>query len=770
MLKVLNITKPNSIEDLYDIQFKFNKGDYKSMACQTLMAFDIETSNGWAQPNGEVIGFSHEKYNTDEEYKKMIDEGTPVSLLYVWQIAIESQDGPKVFMGRTWDDYLVFINRLTTEIRRQAVCGFESIDRDAENFYALSTKNAVSCKIYVHNLGFEFQHLRNVWEEELTAYTRSSKQGRVFARSMRKPMKCSFNYNHVLVEHRDSLSLTQKSLDAWCKDEKLPVQKLKEPDDYYLEVRTPETELTDEEIQYSINDVVSMLYGLEKYREKYVNLADIPLTQTGAVRAKCRERVCMQNPEWAEQCAEITRSYTFKQFLDLCNLFQGGWTHGNRMYIEKTLHDVRCFDFASSYPAVMCTRTFPNGKFEECDVNEFDELVAQDINNPKYRWYAKIKIGTMVSKLDNTYWSVSKVCVEDKKPCIENQVVDNGRIYFAQNVTILCTDLDWDTFQKAYSTEDITVLELYKSEAGYLCKEIIQTILEYFAYKTSLKGDSEKESLYGESKQFINSIYGCAVTKIVSDVVTFTKKGWTSQDCNDEMFYETVQAAKAETTFLAYQHGIWITSWARHNLWDFILQFDEKIAYCDTDSIKGLFTDDDIDWINGYNNGIATLEDNIADKLGFDRTMYTPKTLKGKVKRLGIMEREEDCSEFRTLGAKRYVDLVEGEIQCTIAGLPKKAGCDKIKHVDEFNNNMVWDTKESKKNIAKYNDNQPACTWTDRDGHRHYSDDKFGICIQPTTFDLSMSSEFELFLKTLRAGKIDRNNDYFTKNPKCLYE
>ena len=767
MLKVCNVTKFNDWEEIKDIVFMFNDGDYQSHRCQNLMAFDIETSNGFRQPDGTVLGFNHELYNSDEEYRKKIDNGEAMSVMYIWQIAIENQGVPMVFCGRTWDEWLDFMDQLTTEIRRQAIYGFECTNRFMENLYAYNTKDNVYAECYIHNEGFEFQHLRNVWEDEFTGKTRA-KHANVFARTSRKPMKFKINTNKVHFEFRDSLVLTQKSLHAWCEDEKLPVQKLDEPKDYYLPIRTPKTQLTDEELLYSINDVVSMLYGLEKYRSKYEALENIPLTQTGQVRIKCREKVCRVNREWAAKCAEITQSYTPDDFRDLCQLFQGGWTHANKMFVNKVLKNVRCFDFASSYPAVMTTRTYPIGKFEDCDISEFEELEAQDIHNAKYHWYAEIEVNDFVSSGDNSYWSLSKVSIEDNKPQIEGQVVDNGRLYYAKRAVIMVSDLDWDTFKQAYKIfGDIKVLKLRKSEAGYLPKELVLTILEYFKYKTSLKGDADNESLYTESKQFINSIYGCAVTKIITDLIQFDD-GWKTIKCNDDIFYETISAAKEENTFLAYQQGIWVTSWARHNLWEFILKLDKHIAYCDTDSIKGLLTDEDLMFVEEYNKNIEKIENDVANKLGFDPTLYTAVTKKGKTKRLGIMEREDDCQEFKTLGAKRYVDLIDGQIHCTIAGLPKRAGEAKIKSVAEFNNHMKWNTRESEKLCAIYNDNQKNGLWTDRDGLQYVSYDKYGTCLKPVEFDLSMSGEFVKFLQVLATGKIDKTDSFFNDMPSYL--
>lgn len=777
MLKVVSVTKPDDWDKVYDIKFQFTEGEHDSKICQSIMCFDIETSNGWRQPDGTVIGFDHIKYNEiiddsenpkfDPDYKNAIDNGEPVSVMYVWQIAIEGER-PYVFMGRTWDEYIIFIEKLTTEIRRQAVYGFDCNSRIFENAYAQKSNNNVSCKIYIQNLGFEFQHLRNV-HDFYYKRGRKSKQSNVFARTKRKPMKCHITTNKVKVEFRDTLVLTQKSLKAWCKDEKLPVAKLDEPKDYYLEMRTPETPLTDEEILYSINDVVSMLYGMVKYRDKYETLNNIPLTQTGAVRKTCRARIAKQNAEWAKKCHEITVSYTPDSFKRLAKLFQGGWTHGNKIYIGETVKNVVCFDFASSYPAVMTTRTYPLGPFVECDKSEFEELEKQDLNNPKYHWYAKIRLKNVVSKLNNSYWSLSKVAMEEQTP-IKGQIVDNGRIYAAKEMCIYLTDLDWDTFKQCYKySPDFEILELYKSESGYFPTEMIETILEYFSYKTSLKGLEDSESLYVESKQFVNSIYGVFVTKIISNIISFGENGWNSEEPDDESFAEMLQQTDEENSFTMYQAGVWVTAWARHNLFDFIIELDDKVVYCDTDSIKGTFTEKDIKFVDRYNKKIEELENKVAKIVGIDPAKYTATTSKGKIKRLGIMEREEDCQEFKTLGAKRYVDLIDGKIHCTIAGLPKRAGEAKIKSVDEFNSGIVWNTIESEKLIAHYNDNQPECIWTDRDGRKWRSNDKYGICLQPTTFDLTIGKEFAEFLAVLRTGAMDRSNEaIYNQTPSYL--
>ena len=755
----------NKWSDIYKIKFNFTTGAYKSKILQTICCFDIETSNGWRQPDGKVIGFDHQLYKSDEEYRNKIDNlGSPVSCLYVWQMAIEDKKDIKVFMGRTWDEFDEFLNMLTTEVRRQAFYGKKCIDRMTENAYAMKMQKSVTMFLEVHNLGFEFQHLRNLYEVDF-----SDANASVFARQSRKPMKAVMHMNKVKLEWRDTYVLTCKSLKNWCKDEKLPVQKLEEPKDYYLVMRTPQTELTDEEINYSINDVVSMVYGIQKYRDKYESLKSIPLTQTGEVRRRCVETIAIPNPDWAKHCHDVTVNYSPAEFKRLVHLFQGGWTHANKMYVGETVKDVKCFDFASSYPFCMVSMTYPIGQFEECDVNEFKTLESQDLYNPDYHWYMKIELHDVVSRLDNSYWSLSKVAFDEDDP-ISMQIVDNGRIFSCDHLIAYMTDLDWATFKKAYKFKNAKVKSLYKSKSDYLPKEMIETILDYFQYKTSLKGVPDSETLYNTSKQFINSIYGVAVTRVITDIVSFDRNGWTSTDPDDQTFEEMLHQTSEERAFTLYQAGIWVTSWARYNLWTFITELDEHICYCDTDSIKGCFDDNDLKFVEDYNKHVEELENRVAKHLGIDPAKYTAQTSKGKTKRIGHMERESDCQEFRTLGAKRYVDLVDGEIECTIAGLPKSAAKAKIKSVDDFNDGLFWETDESEKLIARYEDNQKPCDWTDRDGNVYHSTAKYGICLQPTTFDLSISEEFSHFLTMLRTGIIDRSDPFYDQTPAWFFE
>lgn len=736
-------------DDLKKISYLFSnykKGKSKYRECQNIITFDIETSNGWT--NGfNTIGFDHRLAAIkDDNGKTEYDKRTAVSVMYVWQCAIESPGEINVFMGRTWEEFKLFFDKLVRNILLASAGLRPDIYNDNLITFAKKKIPNLEMHIYIHNLGFEFQHLRNVFEDEFKKYSQS-----VFARSMRKPMKSKIRYCGCNVIFNDTLCLTHTSLENWTKS--LAVKKLKEvvDDDYYNVIRTPETKLTNDEINYSVNDVVSMVYGMMEYRKKYTHLHEIPMTQTGEVRRVCFKEIARANMEWAAKCVEITNKTSFDFYLELRKAFLGGWTHANCKFANKKLENLRCFDFTSSYPAVMCSRTFPTDEFIKCDVTELDALNKQPLDNMQYHYLVDVSFYGVKSKTWNTFWSSSKT--EE----LDGEEKDNGKIVCCKMMRTTMTDLDYRRFVEVYSTDKIEIHNLWKAKAGYLPKEFVEVILKYFGNKTTLKGIDGREEDYTIAKQFVNGIYGDCVKKIIDDVIAFTD-GWTKTAATVSDYKKIVENAKAEKTYTTYQIGVWVTAWARHNLWDAIIKFDDKVVYCDTDSVKGMFDDDDMKWFEEYNKQIDKYSQKVAAYHNMDPKLWKPLKPNGKPSELGYFDRDPDCVEFKTLGAKRYCyKTADGKLHTTIAGLSKAVGEELFKSVDDFKYDVYIPTSKSKKLITKYNDNQSIVEWVDRDGNKYCSIDRYGICLEPTTFEMS-AEDYKVFLEMLNDGQL---NDYF---------
>lgn len=756
---------------------KEDKGRFTNKHCDNIITFDIEASNGYRQPDNTVIGFDHKLYDIHPEFygvakpekQKRYGEIEQVGMMYVWQCAIEADDDIHVFIGRRWSVFNKFLDELSEDILLFSNRRNTAVEGKARELClkALNKVQRPEVHIYIHNLPYEFQFLRNLYNNDFANFRTRPK---VFARKSRQPMKAVVSGHKCKITFHDSYVLTQKSLKSWCKDSKLEVCKLEEPKGFYDPVRTPDTPLTDEEINYCVNDVVSMVYGLKQYRNKYGYLYNIVMTQTGEIRRKLKTEVSNKNKEWAEKCAKFYKELDIDTYRDLQAAFLGGWTHANAIYTGRRMEDIKCFDFRSSYPAVMCSCKFPVSSWTNTTYEFTKEMAKIPYSDRQYAYYIRAKFHNVKSRMYNSFWSESK-CVDGSqvyakeerngKMCIKKGAIDNGKIHEIEEMEAIMTDRDFERFLKCYDCE-VEPVYVKKSELGYLPKEMIMLILNYYGYKTSLKGIDDAASLYAESKQFINSIYGVMVYKEFSDEIKFNGTWDMDEICVelDEFEFEKQRLKMATKTdlFGMYSIGVWVTAHARNRLWDAIEHFDFCTVYCDTDSIKGKFSDEDLKWFDKYNALIEEECEKCAKHYNIPIEKYHPKTKKGVCKELGYFDREDDCSLFKTLGAKRYVDVINRDgkdvLQATIAGLPKANGVEKLlkmahgnarKAIDKFTDHTVWNAHESGKLTAYYNDNQQPMTWIDRDGNKYDSIDRYGICLMPTSFDLSITEEYQLF-------------------------
>lgn len=751
----------SAIQNICYDKYSEGKGKTKREHINNIFTFDIETSGGFLQKDGTVIPFEHDfweqHYTSGGVVSKIIEYSKPISMMYIWQCAIENGNDIEVFIGRTWDEFRTFLTQLDDTIADLAIFGDQNIsncDYEYKSFM-LSTRGfkRLMLHFYVHNLGYEMQFLRNIFPEIKN----------VFARSMRKPMKFEVKLQSCDITFHDTLCLTQKTLKKWGEDSKLSIQKAAGDLDYLIQ-RNSLTPLTDEEIGYCVNDVAMMIEGVQQYRDKYNGkLTNIPTTQTGEVRLVCQMEIATKNPEWAEKCYYIDHSYSWDFFNRLLQAFAGGWTHANERYSGQLQGSVSnpivCWDFASSYPSVMTTCKFPVSEFRAIDAQRVEYLEKLSLDDSDYRFMIVVELYDVESKLWNSYFSYSK-CIDIDE---DSTILDNGKIVATDYMKVCITDTDWDIIRKAYDIGSYNILEAYEADAEYLPIEFINVILNYYEDKTALKG-AGNESKYNAAKQFINSLYGCCVTKIITDEVDFgVGYGWDKHTVTVEDFEKLMEIPTKEQTlfnqiskkFTTYQIGVWIPAFARHRLWDAILQFDSKVVYCDTDSIKGHFNDEDVKWFEDYNHYIGSLQEKVANYYNFSVDRFSPCTPKGKKKQLGIFDREDDCVEFKALRAKVYAykyfdnETQRYEIKTTIAGLPKKSGVKVIKNVDDLSDDLYWTPRFSDKLCCHYLDNQPEADWTDEHGNTVHCTDKYGIMLEPIGFDLSIASEYAYLLKVL---------------------
>lgn len=736
---------------------KWKKKLVKGVEVEDIITFDIETTNGYIV-NGNIIPYDFNVFKNNVNYDK-----NKVSTLWLWMVAYEETrtDTIRVYMGRSREELLEFIDMLSRWLYSGGVDrGLNSLNYIEPN----KTLPVVTAHVYVHNLGFEFESLRSV------LYFSN-----VFARKRLSPMKASLRktaHSDVLATNftfHDTLCLTQKSLESWGKDENLAVQKLQEPADFYDPIRHPKTELTPDEWNYGENDVVTMVYGMQKYRTRFGTLENIPMTQTGIVRKDLNSKMYKRAPEWTMQQAEVNKNMTYDMFKMMTRVYAGGWTHANARYVGQRLNGMRAFDLSSSYPSQMCLRTFPVSSFEPADKSEWSDILAQDINatDLKYHYIVSGTAYGVRTKLDNTFVSSSKV--RD----LEGEVIDNGRIASASSFSFEFCDLDYDLFTKAYDIDDLVINEIYISESGFLPAPLVNLILDYYSKKTTFKGVAGKESQYVESKEFINSIYGVSVTKLVDDIVEYDEllKEWILKDATVEDFAERVDRMSEKNTAMSYQIGVWVAAWGRYSIWDIILKMDTNVVYCDTDSVKGFFFTAEMALIDDFNARIEERQEYVSKMYNIPVDKFRPTAPNGKQESLGVFDEEDALYEFKTLGAKRYLSQYydknggPGKMSATVAGLPKKAG-KLFKDFDDFYDGRMFEENESCKKTAFYYeyDEDVDCLWVDRDGVEYSTKERNGVVVKSVPFQMNMAPEFIDYLDALQNG----SNAVFNRLPKIL--
>ena len=692
---------------------KLNKEDYKKVSY-----FDTHSK--------QVIKYYNIEAAFDIEATSQIYNGEKCAYMYIWMFGI----GETVYYGRTWEQFGEFMQMLINQLE-------------------LNLYNRLI--VYVHNLGYEFQFMRKFFEWE-----------NVFSTEERKPIKAVVKQG---IEFRDSYILSGYSLANVAKNlTKHKIKKLVGDLDYSL-IRNSKTVLTKEEMEYCKNDVLIVLYYINEQIELYDNnITKIPLTNTGRVRRFVKNKCYYNNKNhnktskgkynrYRELMKELT--LTLDEYIMLKRCFMGGFTHASLKYVGETLEDVTSIDFTSSYPSVMLSEKFPMSKPIKVDLRKenFEDLV----NNDDVGLMFDIKIKGLHSKLTyESYLSESK-CFSQK-----NAIVNNGRIYQADEIITTITDIDYKILKHCYSWDSVEIANCYKFYMQYLPKPIIESVLELYQKKTILKGVKGYEVEYLVSKGMLNSVYGMMVTDIVREIIEYNE-GWNIIKPDDEEIEKQItKYNNSPNRFLYYPWGVWVTAYARRNLWNGILNIGEDYVYSDTDSIKLLNYEKHIPYIEWYNKNLIEKLKKMCDFRKIDFKLMKPKTKEGIEQMMGVWDYDAHYTHFKTLGAKRYlVRYDNGELALTVAGLSKKNGIEYMKRVcnndykkvfEMFNDELYIPADETGKNTHTYIDEEMKIQSIDYQGN--VEDIYIPSCIhlEKCEFTLSISKQYAKFLKDFKEG------------------
>lgn len=593
--------------DEYNYNFNIY-GDGKEYS-KNFITFDIETSK-YDKGNDEIETF-----------------------MYIWQACIDEH----VIFGSTWEEFKNFLykcyNRLNT------------------------SKKVV---IYIHNLSYEFQFMKNFFEWE-----------DVFATDEHVILKACTNK----FEFRCSYKLSNMSLEKFIENTPNHYY-IKGSDFSYNKLRLPGKSLEKHEYGYCYNDVRGLYHSiLHKLEDD--TLESIPLTSTGYVRRDCRN--ALRGREYRKQFKKS--EIDLEMYKKLLRAFRGGNTASSRYFANMIIDNVKSYDISSSYPYVMMSYEYPNGPFMYTSIDSRDTL---DKYNRKYCTIAEYSFINL--RLKNKYAPIPYVSISKCNKADSDALVYNGRVLEGRFFEMTLTNVDFEIIDRMYDYDEMYVTDFYFARKKLLPKPLREQILKYFTDKTTLKGIDEMYYFYMKQKNKLNAIYGMSVSHIVHENYMFDTKDFTitRETMSEERKNEELKKYfKSRNSFLCFQWGVWVTAYARARLQELIDIIGIDVVYCDTDSVK---------YIGDYETEIEKINRNVIERENDVDVLFHVQH-EGEKVYMGVWEKEKPYNRFITLGAKKYAYEQNGKLGVTVSGLNKKNAPLELKEkggLEAFKNGTIF--------------------------------------------------------------------------------
>ena len=652
----------------------------------------------------------------DIESSSFYENGEKRAVMYAWVLGING----KCIIGRTYNEL------------------WDSLDRISE-FYELNEKRRMI--FYIHNLSFEFQWFRK-WRNWI----------KVFATDERQPL---YALDDKGIELRCSYQLSGYSLENVGKNlTRYKVNKMVGDLDY-KKIRHSETPLTDKEYGYILNDgLVVMAYIQEEIENNNNNITLLPLTKTGKVRTYIR-RMCLysgkhHNDAWKfKKYNNMMRALpitSLQEYEQLKRAFQGGFTHANSYYVNRIENNVHSYDFTSSYPYVMVSEKYPMGKGELLSIKSKEEF---EFNLKHYCCMFDATFVNIDSKIIYEHpISISK-CYRKS-----GYASDNGRLVCADEISITLTEQDFEIIKRFYSWKHFKIKNFRRYKKQYLPRDFIRGVLSLYQKKTELKGIDDKIVEYMNSKEMLNSCYGMCVTDICREEIEYKNDVWgiePTDACEDIEKYN-----KRKNRFLCYQWGVWVTAYARKNLFTAIYTLQSDYRYSDTDSVKFVNLESHKQYFEKYNEMVIHKLQKAMEHHGLSMDLVQPKTINGIIKTLGEWDYDGFYLKFKTLGAKRYMVLTDKGYSLTVSGVNKKIAIpylynmygDKI--MEHFADGLIIPPQFTGKNIHTYIDEETSGMVTDYYGITTTYYEKSSVHLEESGYELSLSKEFIDYLLNIK--------------------
>lgn len=422
--------------------------------------------------------------------------------------------------------------------------------------------------------------------------------------------------NHVnKITIKDSLKILNFSVERIAKDFELPIRKLKID---YKAKREVGHKLTEEEVAYIRNDVEIMSRALNIMFENGLT----KITIASDALSSFKDMTPYFNKLFPVLPLEIDN--------DLRRAYKGGFTYLNPIYAGVDLGSGYVLDKNSMYPSKMVNEFLPimwpqffDGKYEE------DDLYPLYIQ--RFTCSFKLKKGKIPS-----------IQIKNNPNFRVNEYIESSD---GDLITLTLCKPDLELFLANYDVEDVVWQGGWKFQA---MKGIFTNYVEHWTEQKIKAKKEHNGAMYLISKLMLNSLYGkfgqnpCGRSKrpfLLDGVLKFA--------LNDVEQRKPIFVAMAA----------FITAYARKD----IIESAQKIreyglknygydpwCYCDTDSLHVLLK----------------LEDLRKMRNELDIDDY----------KLGAWKIESQFTRAKFLRQKCYIEENEGNLNVTIAGLPKRLG------------------------------------------------------------------------------------------------
>lgn len=558
--------------------------------------------------------------------------------------------------------------------------------------------------IFFHNLAYDWVFLRKFM---FKYFGQPNKQLNV---KPHYPLFITFDNG---IQFRDSLILAQRSLDKWAKDMQVEHQKACGLWDYD-KLRNQSDFFNKDELEYIEHDTLAGVECIQKTMDALnKKIWSLPYTATGIPREEVRKRGKINGAKQLFDQIFIEYS-TYKKLEDV---FHGGFTHANRHLIDELIEGlIQCFDFASSYPFVLLTEKYPMDKWQT-----IKNLKLQEIVDSSEETAFIFKACLYGVQLKDDFIPMPALQASKCKKSV-NIITDNGRILSADYVEIWLNEIDAKIIVDQYTIKGDMCVEVEYSNKDYLPRWFTDYIFELFEAKCKLKGGDPV--LYALAKAKLNSLYGLCVQKSIKPQIDEMYGPTPEHDEgdyviqyneNEQELYQKYLDNKGN--ILLFSWGCWCTSYAMFNL---IMGLGPCVKNDGNIISHWIYSDTDSCYSDAWDyEKIAAYNERCKEKLAANG--YGPVVINNREFWLGIAEHkegEDDYSQFKTEGAKRYCgrNCDDNELHITVAGVPKKKGALCLEDdINKFTSGFIFSGIKTGKLTHKYF--YVPAIYTDEDGN-----------------------------------------------------